>query len=198
MKIEEHNYYSDRKPCFENDLKIGKIGESDFKIHFPRMLIDISNEIAFKNEDIDFVEPLIDVINENEFILYLKNTKDFTSCIKYEVKSDTISLRTHNFFYESVCFWKTGCSKRSIADWIYYVLLSNNYDIVDRYLINNKKWKEWVEINKHNKNKIKIPKKSKMLSEGKDGFLCSIQEMLNDKICYKVIVNKQNKLATIK
>lgn len=196
--ITEHNFFSKRIPDFENDRKIGSIGEMDFKNHFPYNLIDISDDLFFVKQDIDFIMPKRKWKSNAEFIQYLKENEDFNACIKYEVKTDTISLITRNFFFETLCFWKTGCNARSIADWIYYVLIDDEYEIKERYLINNDKWKKWIEKNKDNQLKVKKPKIDKIKSEGKDGYLCRIDEMLKDKICYSVKINEKGKLETEK
>lgn len=188
-----------RKPNFDYDNNvIGAKGEKLFENYAIRKkykFFDVREDTRFQIFDIDYVIILNDeydlcrILEENFFTKYEKHKDNW---ITVEVKTDTRTHDTRNIVYELISHDNPGCLARSNADMIFYYAV--NEDATKTYegwIINTKKWREWIRENApklNGKTENKLPIKLHNYNTNNDkclNFLCNIETLVNEKIAVK-------------
>ena len=174
---------------FANDVKVyGPIGE--------RRLMEILKEKGHKFEDVSDVEKFrifdIDILQYNndetnsEKVLdayYMGKTTSAADAIAYEVKTDTYGLISRNIVFEDLSNSNSGCMARTKADYLFYVFVDKNNEIVEEYLINVKKLRWWLMSNFSKINQCDYLQ-SRSMRRGQDNtgiFLINIDHLVSDK-----------------
>ena len=174
---------------FANDVKVyGPIGE--------RRLMEILKEKGHKLEDVSDIEEFrifdIDILQYNndetnsEKVLdayYMGKTTSAADAIAYEVKTDTYGLVSRNIVFEDLSNSNSGCMARTKADYLFYVFVDKNNEIVEEYLINVKKLRWWLMSNFEKINQCDYLQ-SRSMRRGQDNtgiFLINIDHLINDK-----------------
>jgi len=147
-------------PNFDNDMKLGKIGESDLRPRIeisPKTIeyIDVSDDPFFGLLDIDCLQITKEKENGEKYTVedvkrsFLERT-DKSFFTSYEVKTDTVSLTSRNIVFEIISHDGPGCAAISRANYFYYVFVDRNDVIQERWLIDMKKWREYIRENDKN------------------------------------------------
>ena len=174
---------------FANDVKVyGPIGE--------RRLMEILKEKGHKFEDVSDIEEFrifdIDILQYNndetnsEKVLdayYMGKTTSAADAVAYEVKTDTYGLISRNIVFEDLSNSNSGCMARTKADYLFYVFVDKNNEIVEEYLINVKKLRWWLMSNFSKINQCDYLQ-SRSMRRGQDNtgiFLINIDHLINDK-----------------
>ena len=182
---------------FANDVKVyGPIGE--------RRLMEILKEKGHKFEDVSDIEEFrifdIDILQYNndetnsEKVLdayYMGKTTSAADAIAYEVKTDTYGLVSRNIVFEDLSNSNSGCMARTKADYLFYVFVDKNNEIVEEYLINVKKLRWWLMSNFSKINQCDYLQ-SRSMRRGQDNtgiFLINIDHLINDKTSGAVKLN---------
>ena len=176
------------KTDFKKDLiTYGPIGE--------RRLMEILTERGRRFEDISGVEEFrifdVDIIQYNDDICTYQNVldayykgkfADSVNAVAYEVKTDTYGIISRNIVYEVISNSNSGCLARTKADYLFYVFVNKQNEIVEEYLIDIKKLRWWIMSNFDYVNKCEYLK-SKSMRRGKDNtgiFLINIDYLINN------------------
>lgn len=145
----------ERKPNFNNDNIIGKIGEDYIKNFLKEKKLsfeDVSNDIFFQKFDIDIVKlnknGIKNNVNINEEIrkykLNLNNKQNITFL---EIKTDTFGYISRNIVFEDCCFGSPGCLSKTLSDYIIYIFIdSNNKKIYEAYSIDIYQLRNWLGL----------------------------------------------------
>ena len=174
---------------FSNDVKVyGPIGE--------RRLMEILKEKGHKFEDVSDIEEFrifdIDILQYNndetnsEKVLdayYMGKTTSAADAVAYEVKTDTYGVVSRNIVFEDLSNSNSGCMARTKADYLFYVFVDKNNEIVEEYLINVKKLRWWLMSNFSKINQCDYLQ-SRSMRRGQDNtgiFLINIDHLINDK-----------------
>ena len=174
---------------FANDVKVyGPIGE--------RRLMEILKEKGHKFEDVSDIEEFrifdIDILQYNndetnsEKVLdayYMGKTASAADAVAYEVKTDTYGIVSRNIVFEDLSNSNSGCMARTKADYLFYVFVDKNNEIVEEYLINVKKLRWWLMSNFSKINQCDYLQ-SRSMRRGQDNtgiFLINIDHLINDK-----------------
>lgn len=174
---------------FANDVKVyGPIGE--------RRLMEILTEKGHKFEDVSDVEEFrifdIDILqydndetNSKKVLdaYYMGKTTSAADAVAYEVKTDTYGLVSRNIVFEDLSNSNSGCMARTKADYLFYVFVDKNNEIVEEYLINVKKLRWWLMSNFEKINQCDYLQ-SRSMRRGQDNtgiFLINIDHLINDK-----------------
>ena len=174
---------------FANDVKVyGPIGE--------RRLMEILKEKGHKFEDVSDIEEFrifdVDILQYNndetnsEKVLdayYMGKTTSAADAVAYEVKTDTYGLISRNIVFEDLSNSNSGCMARTKADYLFYVFVDKNNEIVEEYLINVKKLRWWLMSNFSKINQCDYLQ-SRSMRRGQDNtgiFLINIDHLINDK-----------------
>ena len=174
---------------FANDVKVyGPIGE--------RRLMEILKEKGHKFEDVSDIEEFrifdIDILQYNndetnsEKVLdayYMGKTTSAADAVAYEVKTDTYGLISRNIVFEDLSNSNSGCMARTKADYLFYVFVDKNNEIVEEYLINVKKLRWWLMSNFSKINQCDYLQ-SRSMRRGQDNtgiFLINIDHLVSDK-----------------
>ena len=174
---------------FSNDVKVyGPIGE--------RRLMEILKEKGHKFEDVSDIEEFrifdIDILQYNndetnsEKVLdayYMGKTTNAADAVAYEVKTDTYGLISRNIVFEDLSNSNSGCMARTKADYLFYVFVDKNNEIVEEYLINVKKLRWWLMSNFSKINQCDYLQ-SRSMRRGQDNtgiFLINIDHLVSDK-----------------
>ena len=174
---------------FANDVKVyGPIGE--------RRLMEILKEKGHKFEDVSDIEEFrifdIDILQYNndetnsEKVLdayYMGKTTNAADAVAYEVKTDTYGIVSRNIVFEDLSNSNSGCMARTKADYLFYVFVDKNNEIVEEYLINVKKLRWWLMSNFSKINQCDYLQ-SRSMRRGQDNtgiFLINIDHLINDK-----------------
>ena len=182
---------------FANDVKVyGPIGE--------RRLMEILKEKGHKFEDVSDIEEFrifdIDILQYNndetnaEKVLdayYIGKTTSAADAVAYEVKTDTYGLISRNIVFEDLSNSNSGCMARTKADYLFYVFVDKNNEIVEEYLINVKKLRWWLMSNFSKINQCDYLQ-SRSMRRGQDNtgiFLINIDHLINDKTSGAVKLN---------
>ena len=182
---------------FSNDVKVyGPIGE--------RRLMEILKEKGHKFEDVSDIEEFrifdIDILQYNndetnsEKVLdayYMGKTTSAADAVAYEVKTDTYGLVSRNIVFEDLSNSNSGCMARTKADYLFYVFVDKNNEIVEEYLINVKKLRWWLMSNFSKINQCDYLQ-SRSMRRGQDNtgiFLINIDHLINDKTSGAVKLN---------
>ena len=182
---------------FSNDVKVyGPIGE--------RRLMEILKEKGHKFEDVSDIEEFrifdVDILQYNndetnsEKVLdayYMGKTTSAADAVAYEVKTDTYGLVSRNIVFEDLSNSNSGCMARTKADYLFYVFVDKNNEIVEEYLINVKKLRWWLMSNFSKINQCDYLQ-SRSMRRGQDNtgiFLINIDHLINDKTSGAVKLN---------
>ena len=174
---------------FANDVKVyGPIGE--------RRLMEILKEKGHKFEDVSDIEEFrifdVDILQYNndetnsEKVLdayYMGKTTSAADAVAYEVKTDTYGVVSRNIVFEDLSNSNSGCMARTKADYLFYVFVDKNNEIVEEYLINVKKLRWWLMSNFSKINQCDYLQ-SRSMRRGQDNtgiFLINIDHLVNDK-----------------
>ena len=174
---------------FANDVKVyGPIGE--------RRLKEILKEKGHKFEDVSDIEEFrifdIDILQYNndetnsEKVLdayYMGKTTSAADAVAYEVKTDTYGIVSRNIVFEDLSNSNSGCMARTKADYLFYVFVDKNNEIVEEYLINVKKLRWWLMSNFSKINQCDYLQ-SRSMRRGQDNtgiFLINIDHLVSDK-----------------
>ena len=174
---------------FSNDVKVyGPIGE--------RRLMEILKEKGHKFEDVSDIEEFrifdIDILQYNndetnsEKVLdayYMGKTTSAADAVAYEVKTDTYGIVSRNIVFEDLSNSNSGCMARTKADYLFYVFVDKNNEIVEEYLINVKKLRWWLMSNFSKINQCDYLQ-SRSMRRGQDNtgiFLINIDHLVSDK-----------------
>ena len=174
---------------FANDVKVyGPIGE--------RRLMEMLKEKGHKFEDVSEIEEFrifeIDILQYNndetnsEKVLdayYMGKTTSAADAVAYEVKTDTYGVVSRNIVFEDLSNSNSGCMARTKADYLFYVFVDKNNEIVEEYLINVKKLRWWLMSNFGKMNQGDYLQ-SRSMRRGQDNtgiFLINIDHLVSDK-----------------
>ena len=174
---------------FANDVKVyGPIGE--------RRLMEILKEKGHKFEDVSDIEEFrifdVDILQYNndetnsEKVLdayYMGKTTSAADAVAYEVKTDTYGVVSRNIVFEDLSNSNSGCMARTKADYLFYVFVDKNNEIVEEYLINVKKLRWWLMSNFSKINQCDYLQ-SRSMRRGQDNtgiFLINIDHLVSDK-----------------
>lgn len=184
------------KTNFQNDLvEYGLIGEQklcQLLTEKGKQFIDVSNLKEFREYDIDIIQIQRNNLTNQDFLNILKSGESLKNvdAISYEVKTDTVGLKSRNIIWEVFSNSNIGCMIKTKADYLYYVFIDDNKNVVEEYLINLKKLRWWLMSNFHNINQCNYLK-SKSMRRGEDNtgiFLINIDYLLQEtnNIAYKI------------
>ena len=182
---------------FANDVKVyGPIGE--------RRLMEMLKEKGHKFEDVSDIEEFrifdVDILQYNndetnsEKVLdayYMGKTTSAADAVAYEVKTDTYGIVSRNIVFEDLSNSNSGCMARTKADYLFYVFVDKNNEIVEEYLINVKKLRWWLMSNFSKINQCDYLQ-SRSMRRGQDNtgiFLINIDHLINDKTSGAVKLN---------
>ena len=182
---------------FANDVKVyGPIGE--------RRLMEMLKEKGHKFEDVSDIEEFrifdIDILQYNndetnsDKVLdayYMGKTTSAADAVAYEVKTDTYGIVSRNIVFEDLSNSNSGCMARTKADYLFYVFVDKNNEIVEEYLINVKKLRWWLMSNFSKINQCDYLQ-SRSMRRGQDNtgiFLINIDHLINDKTSGSVKLN---------
>lgn len=186
-----------RESNFKNDIEIGKIGENDFKNFVEnssktKKLYDVSEDPIFQLLDIDFIQIIKDGYTlEDAKNVFINHSNDKSFFNAYEVKTDLVSEKTRNVVYELISHDNPGCGAITRAKYFYYVFLNEfTHEIKERWLIDVKKWRNWIRINSEKEIKdigkfIRIHNFDRT-NDHVLNFLCNIEEMEQQQIAKKI------------
>ena len=106
----------------------------------------------------------------------------------YEAKADTVSVSSRNIIYEVLSHDNPGCLAKSKAEFIYYAFLDQNDNVVERYLIDLKKWRQWIRehCKDCNRSKYLILINFDRTHDRVMNFLCNIDKMVEDGVAKDV------------
>ena len=146
---------------------------------------DVSDFEEFRIFDIDILQ-YNDEDTDSEKVLdayYAGKTSSEANAVAYEVKTDTFGLISRNIVFEDLSNSNSGCMARTKADFLFYVFINKQNEIVEEYLINIKKLRWWLMSNFGNINKCDYLQ-SRSMRRGQDNtgiFLINIDYLINDK-----------------
>ena len=174
---------------FANDVKVyGPIGEQRLKEVLKEKghkFEDVSDVEKFRIFDIDILQYNNDETNSEKVLdaYYMGKTTSAADAVAYEVKTDTYGLISRNIVFEDLSNSNSGCMARTKADYLFYVFVDKNNEIVEEYLINVKKLRWWLMSNFSKINQCDYLQ-SRSMRRGQDNtgiFLINIDHLVNDK-----------------
>ena len=182
---------------FANDVKVyGPIGEQRLKEILKEKghkFEDVSDVEKFRIFDIDILQYNNDETNSEKVLdaYYMGKTTSAADAVAYEVKTDTYGLISRNIVFEDLSNSNSGCMARTKADYLFYVFVDKNNEIVEEYLINVKKLRWWLMSNFSKINQCDYLQ-SRSMRRGQDNtgiFLINIDHLINDKTSGAVKLN---------
>ena len=182
---------------FANDVKVyGPIGEQRLKEILKEKghkFEDVSDIEEFRIFDIDILQYNNDETNSEKVLdaYYMGKTTSAADAVAYEVKTDTYGIVSRNIVFEDLSNSNSGCMARTKADYLFYVFVDKNNEIVEEYLINVKKLRWWLMSNFSKINQCDYLQ-SRSMRRGQDNtgiFLINIDHLINDKTSGAVKLN---------
>ena len=182
---------------FANDVKVyGPIGEQRLKEILTEKghnFEDVSNVEEFRIFDIDILQYNSEETDRKKVLdaYYLGKPTSSANAVAYEVKTDTYGLVSRNIVFEDLSNSNSGCMARTKADYLFYVFVDKNNEIVEEYLINVKKLRWWLMSNFSKINQCDYLQ-SRSMRRGQDNtgiFLINIDHLINDKTSGAVKLN---------
>lgn len=179
---------------FANDVKeFGPIGERRLQMILENKghkFEDVSNDRRFNAFDIDVIQYDEDNITSDEIYKAYCDNKSARelNAVAYEVKTDTYGIISRNIVYEDLSNSNSGCMARTRADFLYYVFINENKEVVEEFLIEIKKLRWWLMTNFSAINKCDYLK-AKSMRRGQDNtgiFLINIDRLIDDKVATKL------------
>ena len=174
---------------FKQDSTIyGPIGEQRLKEILTEKghnFEDVSDIEEFRIFDIDILQYNNDETNSEKVLeaYYMGKTTSAADAVAYEVKTDTYGIVSRNIVFEDLSNSNSGCMARTKADYLFYVFVNKQNEIVEEYLINVKKLRWWLMSNFGNINKCDYLQ-SRSMRRGQDNtgiFLINVDHLVNDK-----------------
>ena len=174
---------------FANDVKVyGPIGEQRLKEILTEKghnFEDVSNAEEFRIFDIDILQYNSEETDRKKVLdaYYLGKPTSSANAVAYEVKTDTYGLVSRNIVFEDLSNSNSGCMATTKADYLFYVFVDKNNEIVEEYLINVKKLRWWLMSNFGKINQCDYLQ-SKSMRRGQDNtgiFLINVDHLVNDK-----------------
>jgi hypothetical protein len=174
---------------FANDVKVyGPIGEQRLKEILTEKghnFEDVSDVEEFRIFDIDILQYNNDETNSEKVLdaYYMGKTTSAADAVAYEVKTDTYGIVSRNIVFEDLSNSNSGCMARTKADYLFYVFVNKQNEIVEEYLINVKKLRWWLMSNFGKINKCDYLQ-SRSMRRGQDNtgiLLINIDHLINDK-----------------
>ena len=174
---------------FKQDSTIyGPIGEQRLKEILTEKghnFEDVSDVEEFRIFDIDILQYNNDETNSEKVLeaYYMGKTTSAADAVAYEVKTDTYGIVSRNIVFEDLSNSNSGCMARTKADYLFYVFVNKQNEIVEEYLINVKKLRWWLMSNFGNINKCDYLQ-SRSMRRGQDNtgiFLINVDHLVNDK-----------------
>ena len=174
---------------FANDVKVyGPIGEQrlmEILKEKGHNFEDVSDVEEFRIFDIDILQYNNDETNSEKVLdaYYLGKATSAANAVAYEVKTDTFGIISRNIVFEDLSNSNSGCMARTKADFLFYVFVNKQNEIVEEYLINIKKLRWWLMSNFGNINKCDYLQ-SRSMRRGQDNtgiFLINVDYLVNDK-----------------
>ena len=174
---------------FANDVKVyGPIGEQRLKEILKEKghkFEDVSDIEEFRIFDIDILQYNNDETNSDKVLdaYYMGKTTSAADAVAYEVKTDTYGIVSRNIVFEDLSNSNSGCMARTKADYLFYVFVDKNNEIVEEYLINVKKLRWWLMSNFSKINQCDYLQ-SRSMRRGQDNtgiFLINIDHLVSDK-----------------
>ena len=146
---------------------------------------DVSDIEEFRIFDIDVLQYNDEETNSDKVLdaYYLGKATSAANAVAYEVKTDTFGIISRNIVFEDLSNSNSGCMARTKADFLFYVFINKQNEIVEEYLINIKKLRWWLMSNFGNINKCDYLQ-SRSMRRGQDNtgiFLINIDYLINDK-----------------
>ena len=182
---------------FANDVKVyGPIGERrlmEILKEKGHKFEDVSDEEEFRIFDIDILQYNSEETDRKKVLdaYYLGKPTSSANAVAYEVKTDTYGLVSRNIVFEDLSNSNSGCMARTKADYLFYVFVDKNNEIVEEYLINVKKLRWWLMSNFSKINQCDYLQ-SRSMRRGQDNtgiFLINIDHLINDKTSGAVKLN---------
>lgn len=179
---------------FNNDVyEYGPIGEEALCKHLiesNKHYINVSKLTEFQPYDVDIIQINDNNIQTELYLDYFKNNVSLKklNAISYEVKTDTYGLKSRNIVWEVFSNSNNGCMSKSKADYLYYVFINNNKEVVEEYMINMKKIRWWLMSHFDKINQTSYLK-SKSMRRGKDNtgiLLINVDHLVNENIAIKI------------
>ena len=174
---------------FANDVKVyGPIGEQRLKEILTEKghnFEDVSDAEEFRIFDIDILQYNSEETDRKKVLdaYYLGKPTSSANAVAYEVKTDTYGLVSRNIVFEDLSNSNSGCMARTKADYLFYVFVDKNNEIVEEYLINIKKLRWWLMSNFGKINQCDYLQ-SRSMRRGQDNtgiFLINIDHLVSDK-----------------
>ena len=174
---------------FINDVKVygatGAQGLQEVRKQNVHKFEHVSDIGAFRIFDIDILQYNNDETNSEKVLdaYYMGKTTSAADAIAYEVKTDTYGLVSRNIVFEDLSNSNSGCMARTKADYLFYVFVDKNNEIVEEYLISVKKLRWWLMSNFGKINQCDYLQ-SRSMRRGQDNtgiFLINIDHLVNDK-----------------
>lgn len=174
---------------FKQDSTIyGPIGEQRLKEILSEKghnFEDVSDIEEFRIFDIDILQYNNDETNSEKVLdaYYMGKTTSAANAVAYEVKTDTYGIVSRNIVFENLSNSNSGCMARTKADYLFYVFVNKQNEIVEEYLINVKKLRWWLMSNFGKINQCDYLQ-SRSMRRGQDNtgiFLINIDYLINDK-----------------
>lgn len=146
---------------------------------------DVSDIEEFRIFDIDILQYNDEETNSEKVLdaYYLGKATSAANAVAYEVKTDTFGIISRNIVFEDLSNSNSGCMARTKADFLFYVFVNKQNEIVEEYLINVKKLRWWLMSNFGNINKCDYLQ-SRSMRRGQDNtgiFLINVDYLVNDK-----------------
>ena len=181
-KLREHTNFKQDSTIY------GPIGEQRLKEILTEKghnFEDVSDIEEFRIFDIDILQYNNDETNSEKVLeaYYMGKTTSAADAVAYEVKTDTYGIVSRNIVFEDLSNSNSGCMARTKADYLFYVFVNKQNEIVEEYLINVKKLRWWLMSNFGNINKCDYLQ-SRSMRRGQDNtgiFLINVDHLVNDK-----------------
>ena len=186
--------YLREKTNFNKDVELyGPIGENTLKEHLTKkskVFIDTSKEEGFRTFDVDIIQLNDEEVTVDDCLNCLRHHKPLSNvdAIGYEVKTDTVGLKSRNLVFEMFSNSNPGCLARSAADYLYYVFIDENNNVVEEYLMKMKNLRHWLMEHFWEINQVNYLK-SKSMRRGQDNtgiLLVNVDKLVEDEICVKL------------
>lgn len=156
-------------------------------------IADVSKIESMQKLDIDIIQiknSCKESLSMEDIIDGIANGKTFSPNIatSYEVKTDTQVVKTRNIAYEVMSHTNPGCFARTMADYIVYTGIDDNNKVVEAYLLETKKLRQYVLENFSSINKNEGIRSFFMNHEYDKTaiFLINIDKLIKEKVAINI------------
>ena len=151
---------------------------------------DVSSNPDFHVFDVDILQYVTEDSDLAKVLEAYRSNKStvVAGAVSYEVKTDTFGIVSRNIVWEDISNSNPGCMARTKADYLFYVFIDKNKEIVEEFLIEVKKLRRWLLKNFGDLNKVEYLK-SKSMQRGEDNtaiFLINVDKLVEEKIARKL------------